>query len=115
MRLTVGGNSGRVEVYYNSEWGIVCKDGWDFYDALVVCRQLGHKWVAPGWSDVQASIGSEKAWLSGVQCDGTETDLESCSGSGWALYSCTSDVPAAVACYDWVKLTVSTHFCFRLP
>ncbi|XP_071795096.1 neurotrypsin-like [Asterias amurensis] len=100
VRVTGGGKTGRVEVYYSNVWGVVCKEGWDFYDALVVCRQLGYEWVASGWSDVQASIGSKTAWLSGVQCDGTETNLDSCTGSGWTQYSCTNDAPATVACYD---------------
>ena len=114
MRVTGGGKTGRVEVYYNNVWGVVCKEGWDFYDALVVCRQLGYEWVASGWSDVQASIGSETALLSGVQCDGTETNLDLCSGNGWAEYSCTADAPATVACYDLAEVDGLYTLLFRI-
>ena len=34
--------SGRIEVYCNDEWGLVCNDGFTKNDADTVCRQLGY-------------------------------------------------------------------------
>ncbi len=47
MRLvTITGQSitsaGRLELFYNDQWGTVCDDRFTANDAAVACRQLGY-------------------------------------------------------------------------
>ena len=37
-----GGSSGRLEIYYDNQWGTVCDDNFTSNDARVACRQLGY-------------------------------------------------------------------------
>ena len=33
---------GRVEIFYNNEWGTLCDDGFDEQEVQVICRSLGY-------------------------------------------------------------------------
>ena len=98
----VGGssyNEGRVEVYYNYQWGTVCDDGWDDTDAGVVCRQLGFGSLGTAISSAEFGQGSGSIWLDSVACNGTEPILASCGHLGINVTaSCSHANDAGVRC-----------------
>ena len=81
MRLVEGSssNEGRVEVYYNGEWGSVCNSGWDDTDAGVVCRELGM-----GSSGISSYFGDNgrPMLLDIVVCSDNDMMLASCGHNG---------------------------------
>ena len=44
LRLAGGSvvNGGRVEICYQNQWGTICDDNWDIFEAKIVCSQLGY-------------------------------------------------------------------------
>ncbi|XP_063971489.1 uncharacterized protein LOC129281473 isoform X4 [Lytechinus pictus] len=97
----VGGSSdseGRVEVYYNGEWGTVCDDFWDDTDATVVCQILGLGGSGTAQSNAAFGVGSGNIILDNVQCDGTETDLFACPSNGPNNHNCGHSEDAGVVC-----------------
>ncbi|XP_072050953.1 neurotrypsin-like [Amphiura filiformis] len=107
---------GRLEILgLNGEWGRVCSPRlsrirWDGKSAEVACRQLGFtKWshhLAPG----AYGEGSGQILLTGADCNGTESDLESCDHYMWGYLNIPGD-----RCYDiTLACDVPTHISLRL-
>ncbi|XP_067284193.1 deleted in malignant brain tumors 1 protein isoform X2 [Pseudorasbora parva] len=112
-RLINGSNScsGRVEVFYNGQWGTVCDNGWDLADATVVCREMGCGDAVEAKTAAYFGQGSGLVWLSDLQCSNTESRLRDCRSSGWGKASCGHEKDAGVICQGNVRLVNSIGPC----
>ena len=100
MRLSEGSSSheGRIEVYYNGEWGTVCSNGWDDNDSRVVCAQLGYK-----SSTILKEFvpGTGKILLDNVMCSSTDVVLANCGHYGVGItINCDHSKDVAIKCYS---------------
>ncbi len=97
----VGGSvpsEGRVEVFYNGQWGTVCDDGWDITDAHVVCRQLGFSEATNASQSAHFGEGTGQILMDDVNCVGNEQKLQDCAFDGWGSNDCSHYEDASVTC-----------------
>ena len=97
IRLT-GTYYGRVEIYYNGEWGTICDDGWDTADATVVCRQLGFYSSVIIFGSATHGQGTGPIWLSRLSCFGNESSLFECGQLNVGTKNCSHSNDASVQC-----------------
>ena len=105
--IRINGSSpttGRVEVYYNGEWGTICDDAWDIDDAKVVCRQLGFQVALQAYSGATHGEGTGPIWIDDVACSGSESHLYDCRHRGWGNHDCTHSRDVSVKCASNVRL-----------
>ncbi|XP_062856471.1 lysyl oxidase homolog 3A [Trichomycterus rosablanca] len=93
-------NEGRVEIFYNGDWGTICDDDFTLTNAHVLCRHLGFV-EALSWShSAKYGAGTGKIWLDNVICRGSENSIEKCVSRGWGNSDCTHDEDAGIVCKD---------------
>ena len=113
LRL-VGGSwngEGRVEIFYNGNWGTVCDDSWDINDARVVCRQLGFPYAVSAPHSARFGRGSGEILLDNVGCSGSESTIVNCRHNGWGLHNCQHSEDASVICSSML----SPQAIFKAP
>ncbi|XP_074607172.1 uncharacterized protein LOC141860089 isoform X3 [Acropora palmata] len=100
VRLRGGGlHYGRVEIFYNDQWGTVCDNAWDINDAKVVCRQLGFSRLASNaYTGAHYGQGTGPIWMDDVACSGSESHLNDCRQRGWGPHACTHSKDSSVFC-----------------
>ena len=102
VRLVGGSsnNEGRVEVYYNGEWGTVCGNGWNYRATYVVCIQLGLGTYGSYYHNAYFGQGTGPIWLSYVSCTRPVLTLAGCGHLGFNITrSCTHYQDIGVRCY----------------
>ena len=109
LRLADGSasGSGRVEVFYDGEWGTVCDDGFGIEEATVVCRQLGYSGAVGALYNQDVVAGSGTIWLDDLACNGSETGLSDCAHAGWGSSNCLHAEDVGVQCADTSTPTLS--------
>ena len=97
----VGGSwegEGRVEIFYNGNWGTVCDNNWDLRDARVVCHQLGFPYAVSAPKSAYFGAGTGQVWQDKLGCYGTESSIVNCPRSGGSMVGCNHDQDASVIC-----------------
>ena len=127
IQLSGGSNKfeGRVEICSNSLWGTINEASWDYYDAVVTCRQIfgyqGHPSklkVIPTILTINCFItysgltalqgydnrlmfgsGTGPILFSSLNCNGSEGSLHQCTSSGFN-FGATHDADVGVRCKE---------------
>ncbi|CAM9276058.1 unnamed protein product [Lampetra planeri] len=106
--------SGRVEIYFDNQWGTVCDDSWGLNDAEVVCRELGCGKALSAHGGAHFGEGSGPIWLDDVECSGSESAIKECAHSEYGSHNCAHNEDASVICEEQHLLLQSTELICSL-
>lgn len=105
----VGGKTpdeGRVEVFYQNQWGTVCDDLWNDLVASVVCKQL-NKGLGKVLPQGTYPPGTGKIWMDDVLCVGIESTLFECLSQPYGQNDCQHKEDVSIQCLSSPQTTTS--------
>ena len=102
--------TGRIEIFYDGQWGTICDNGWDYFDARVACRQLGYKYALKALQGLHVPDGIGQIWLDEVACIRNEQTLANCSHGEWGNHTCGHNEDAGVKCSNGKIVWISQQF-----
>ncbi len=91
-------NKGRVEVYYNGEWGTICDDSWNLRDGDTICRQLGYDHAERVYYRAYYGQGSGPILVDQINCNVDAQSILDCKPINWGVHDCDHNEDAAVDC-----------------
>ncbi|XP_064388391.1 soluble scavenger receptor cysteine-rich domain-containing protein SSC5D-like isoform X3 [Halichondria panicea] len=113
-----GGSSGRLEFFYNGQWGTVCQDNFSPNDAIVACRQLVFRpyirYGTVGRLGFSEALSSTRTWLDELRCRGIESRLINCRANTIGVEDCTHSEDVALICAASFASTASPNGYLRL-
>ena len=118
LRLVNTGSTqfgGRLELYYDNEWGTVCNDAsWGKCEATVACKQMGFADVTDYNTSVfRRGSSSQNIWLDDVDCTGSESRLIDCRYSS-IMSSCSHRKDVGIVCgpgeLGWVGSSINYNY-----
>ena len=95
---------GRLEIYYDGQWGTICDDYWTKENADVACRVLGfaggsvEEFSRRYRSLFPAGDREQPIWLDDVQCDGGEAGLMDCRARPVGRHNCRHAEDVGLRC-----------------
>uniref|UniRef100_A0A673B6Z1 Soluble scavenger receptor cysteine-rich domain-containing protein SSC5D n=1 Tax=Sphaeramia orbicularis TaxID=375764 RepID=A0A673B6Z1_9TELE len=100
VKLAGGPNRcvGRVELYDKGQWGAVCGDSWDMFDAAVVCQELNCGIAHNITTTPKYGHGTGPVWTDQIDCRGQESILSVCPRSSFSNNTCNINSVAGVTC-----------------
>nr|XP_006811338.1 PREDICTED: neurotrypsin-like [Saccoglossus kowalevskii] len=80
LRLVRGDHpyEGKVEVFFDGQWGAVCDDKFDAIDSEVVCRELGFRYEQIGYNAGRYGLNFSDIMVQDITCNGNENYLVDC-------------------------------------
>ena len=113
MLLPVEGgaaNEGRVEVFHERVWQLVCDSSWDLRDGDVVCRELGYGYAVRVVGNALFGEGTGLQWKVDLHCSDNATGLKYCRyNSLLTMKPCTHSEDAGAICSKTSENIILLH------
>lgn len=104
--VTPGAMEGRLEVFYEGNWGTVCSHNFDLTAANISCQQLGFARALDYKISEEAGFGQgtiKSASLGGIQCSPDDHTLVQCANE-IEERNCTHSEDVAVFCTNYFNI-----------
>ena len=92
--------AGRLEIYHAGLWGTVCSHNFGSKTGEVVCQQLHYARAEKVTLMTRGSQSTDlPVWISGVQCQGSERELQECfNHNSYGSHSCSHEEDVHITC-----------------